>query len=97
MDRLTQPGGSLEDVGVSDDDDYTQANPGEVQMLLSTQKQAACLECRRSKVKCSRVNLTKGCQKCEKAGLKCITPKYRIGRHKGTKKYAIMASSDVQD
>ncbi|OAP60714.1 hypothetical protein AYL99_05716 [Fonsecaea erecta] len=48
-------------------------------------KQAACLECRRSKVKCTRDLNAPVCRKCQQAGLQCITPEYHVGRYKGVK------------
>lgn len=49
-------------------------------------KQAACLECRRSKVKCTRDPQAAVCRKCQQAGLQCVTPEYHVGRYKGVKK-----------
>ncbi|EXJ86140.1 hypothetical protein A1O1_06510 [Capronia coronata CBS 617.96] len=48
-------------------------------------KQAACLECRRSKVKCTRDIGAAVCRKCQHAGLQCVTPEYHVGRYKGVK------------
>ncbi|KAK5212682.1 hypothetical protein LTR96_006727 [Exophiala xenobiotica] len=48
-------------------------------------KQAACLECRRSKVKCTRDAHATVCRKCQQAGLQCVTPEYHVGRYKGVK------------
>ncbi|KAJ9632873.1 hypothetical protein H2204_007603 [Knufia peltigerae] len=48
-------------------------------------KQAACLECRRSKVKCTRDANATICRKCQQAGLQCVTPEYHVGRYKGVK------------
>ncbi|KEF52777.1 uncharacterized protein A1O9_11194 [Exophiala aquamarina CBS 119918] len=48
-------------------------------------KQAACLECRRSKVKCTRDPNASVCRKCQQAGLQCVTPEYHVGRYKGVK------------
>ncbi|KIW95253.1 uncharacterized protein Z519_03837 [Cladophialophora bantiana CBS 173.52] len=48
-------------------------------------KQAACLECRRSKVKCTRDANAPVCRKCQQAGLQCVTPEYHVGRYKGVK------------
>ncbi|KIX04846.1 uncharacterized protein Z518_05717 [Rhinocladiella mackenziei CBS 650.93] len=48
-------------------------------------KQAACLECRRSKVKCTRDLNVAICRKCQQAGLQCVTPEYHVGRYKGVK------------
>ncbi|KAJ9609760.1 hypothetical protein H2200_006088 [Cladophialophora chaetospira] len=48
-------------------------------------KQAACLECRRSKVKCTRDANAAVCRKCQQVGLQCVTPEYHVGRYKGVK------------
>ncbi|OCT51479.1 Zn(II)2Cys6 transcription factor [Cladophialophora carrionii] len=48
-------------------------------------KQAACLECRRSKVRCTRDVGAAVCRKCQQAGLQCVTPEYHVGRYKGVK------------
>lgn len=48
-------------------------------------KQAACHECRRSKVKCVRPPDATTCKKCTSAGIECIVPKYHVGRYKGVK------------
>ncbi|KAK4940626.1 hypothetical protein LTR10_019256 [Elasticomyces elasticus] len=48
-------------------------------------KQAACLECRRSKVKCTRDPNAAVCRKCQQTGLRCVTPEYHVGRYKGVK------------
>lgn len=48
-------------------------------------KQAACHECRRSKVKCVRPLDATTCKKCANAGIECIVPKYHVGRYKGVK------------
>ncbi|KAK5945306.1 hypothetical protein PMZ80_002510 [Knufia obscura] len=48
-------------------------------------KQAACLECRRSKVKCLRAPEAAACKKCTSAGVDCVVPEYHVGRYKGVK------------
>ncbi|EXJ77578.1 hypothetical protein A1O3_09805 [Capronia epimyces CBS 606.96] len=51
-------------------------------------KLAACLECRRSKVKCARDAGAAGaavCRRCQQTSLQCITPEYHVGRYKGVK------------
>jgi len=48
-------------------------------------KQAACLECRRSKVRCLRAPEAAACKKCTNAGLECVVPEYHVGRYKGVK------------
>lgn len=52
---------------------------------LNISKQAACHECRRSKVKCVREPDATACRKCTNAGIDCIVPKYHVGRYKGVK------------
>ncbi|KAH7363769.1 hypothetical protein BKA65DRAFT_121581 [Rhexocercosporidium sp. MPI-PUGE-AT-0058] len=51
-----------------------------------SQKQAACLNCRKSKTRCLR-NAAEDirCKKCAQAGAECIVPDYRVGRKKGIK------------
>ncbi|XMA14581.1 hypothetical protein WAI453_007372 [Rhynchosporium graminicola] len=51
-----------------------------------SQKQAACLNCRKSKTRCLR-NVAEDlrCKKCVQAGAECIVPDYRVGRKKGIK------------
>ena len=51
----------------------------------SVLKQAACLDCRRSKVKCVRLPETIACKRCTNSGLQCIVPDYHVGRYKGVK------------
>lgn len=48
-------------------------------------KQAACLECRKSKVKCVRLAGASACKKCSNSGSECIVPDYHVGRYKGVK------------
>lgn len=48
-------------------------------------KQAACLECRKSKVKCVRLPNAQACKKCSNSGSECIVPDYHVGRYKGVK------------
>ena len=50
-----------------------------------TIKQAACLECRKSKVKCTRPANTEICKRCSSADLACVVPEYHVGRYKGVK------------
>jgi hypothetical protein len=49
-------------------------------------KQAACLNCRKSKIKCKRNTGASICEKCETGGTECIIPSFHIGRQKGVKK-----------
>ncbi|KAF2757485.1 hypothetical protein EJ05DRAFT_511287 [Pseudovirgaria hyperparasitica] len=52
----------------------------------SATKQAACLHCRRSKVKCKRDQGDVVCERCQNAGLDCSTPgQFHVGRQKGVK------------
>ena len=48
-------------------------------------KQAACLECRRSKIKCLRAPDAEACKKCTASGIECVVPSYHVGRYKGIK------------
>ncbi|KAF1985964.1 Zn(II)2Cys6 transcription factor [Aulographum hederae CBS 113979] len=49
-------------------------------------KQAACLTCRRSKIKCVRTADDSSCEKCEQTKQQCIVPNdYSGGRQRGVK------------
>jgi hypothetical protein len=48
-------------------------------------KQAACLECRRSKIKCVRDPDSTICKRCSGNGADCVIPAYHVGRYKGVK------------
>ncbi|OBT83170.1 hypothetical protein VE02_08240 [Pseudogymnoascus sp. 03VT05] len=48
-------------------------------------KQAACLSCRRSKIRCHRGAGDAKCKRCNQANSECIIPKYHAGRQKGVK------------
>ncbi|OJJ45518.1 hypothetical protein ASPZODRAFT_134198 [Penicilliopsis zonata CBS 506.65] len=48
-------------------------------------KQAACLNCRRSKIRCKRSGNEAVCEKCKQANLECIIPSHHVGRQKGVK------------
>ncbi|KAG9235079.1 hypothetical protein BJ875DRAFT_282466 [Amylocarpus encephaloides] len=48
-------------------------------------KQAACLNCRRSKTRCFRDEGVSNCRKCAQSNTECIVPEYRVGRKKGIK------------
>ncbi|EHL02080.1 hypothetical protein M7I_2035 [Glarea lozoyensis 74030] len=51
----------------------------------ASNKQAACLNCRRSKTRCLRDAGVLQCKKCAQSGSECIVPEYRVGRKKGIK------------
>ncbi|KAH8821251.1 hypothetical protein F5884DRAFT_767099 [Xylogone sp. PMI_703] len=51
----------------------------------SGSKQAACLNCRRSKTKCLRAAEDTKCMRCQKGDLSCVIPDFHIGRKKGIK------------
>jgi hypothetical protein len=55
----------------------------------SSLKQAACLNCRRSKTRCLRSPGDRRCKKCTQADVECVIPDYRVGRKKGIKKYVL--------
>ncbi|KAF2011162.1 hypothetical protein BU24DRAFT_378071 [Aaosphaeria arxii CBS 175.79] len=48
-------------------------------------KQAACLTCRRSKIKCKRELGSSVCAKCAVSGGECVIPNFHVGRQKGVK------------
>ncbi|KAH6671149.1 hypothetical protein B0J14DRAFT_564839 [Halenospora varia] len=48
-------------------------------------KQAACLNCRRSKTRCLRDAGDPKCKKCAQTNSECVIPEYRVGRKKGIK------------
>lgn len=50
-------------------------------------KQAACIACRRTKTKCLRDPGATVCKKCRQKGSDCVIPSHHVGRQKGTKKY----------
>src|SRR4051812_6643161 len=49
-------------------------------------KQAACLSCRRSKIRCNRAAGETRCEKCKQSDAECIVPSHHLGRQKGVKK-----------
>ncbi|OWP01951.1 hypothetical protein B2J93_4577 [Marssonina coronariae] len=51
----------------------------------SAQKQAACLNCRKSKTKCVKEPGEAKCKKCAQTDVECMVPDYRVGRKKGVK------------
>ncbi|OQD80536.1 hypothetical protein PENANT_c035G06478 [Penicillium antarcticum] len=48
-------------------------------------KQAACLSCRRSKIRCNRTAGETRCDKCKQTDAECIVPSHHLGRQKGVK------------
>ncbi|KAL5115471.1 hypothetical protein ACEQ8H_006612 [Pleosporales sp. CAS-2024a] len=48
-------------------------------------KQAACLNCRKSKIKCRRGEDASVCERCEHSRTECVIPEFHIGRQKGVK------------
>ncbi|KAI9746353.1 MAG: hypothetical protein M1818_000065 [Claussenomyces sp. TS43310] len=48
-------------------------------------KQAACLNCRRSKTRCLRTAGESICKRCQQTAAECVIPAYHIGRQKGIK------------
>ncbi|KAJ5385372.1 hypothetical protein N7517_003283 [Penicillium concentricum] len=48
-------------------------------------KQAACLNCRRSKIRCNRLAGERSCEKCKQTSAECIVPNHHLGRQKGVK------------
>ncbi|CAG8196683.1 unnamed protein product [Penicillium salamii] len=48
-------------------------------------KQAACLNCRRSKIRCNRLAGESQCEKCKQSNTECIVPSHHLGRQKGVK------------
>ncbi|ODM17096.1 hypothetical protein SI65_07495 [Aspergillus cristatus] len=52
---------------------------------ISHGKQVACLNCRRSKIRCNRDQNELPCDRCKQSNLECIVPSYHVGRQKGVK------------
>ncbi|RAL15311.1 uncharacterized protein BO97DRAFT_384299 [Aspergillus homomorphus CBS 101889] len=51
---------------------------------MSQGRQAACLNCRRSKVRCNRSkDGTSPCDRCRQADVECVVPNHHVGRRKG--------------
>lgn len=67
------------------DNEYAEAATASASEDTNLSKQAACHECRRSKVKCVRPPDATTCKKCAHAGIECVVPKYHVGRYKGVK------------
>ncbi|KAK0648724.1 hypothetical protein B0T16DRAFT_326020 [Cercophora newfieldiana] len=53
----------------------------------NSRRAAACLVCRRSKIKCEkgRVQNDDRCQRCLQLGVQCVRPDFHVGRRKGVK------------
>ncbi|KAF2093556.1 Zn(II)2Cys6 transcription factor [Rhizodiscina lignyota] len=51
----------------------------------NSSKQAACLLCRKSKVKCNRDTGGIACERCQQMGAECVVPDFHVGRQKGVK------------
>ncbi|OCL06816.1 putative Zn(II)2Cys6 transcription factor [Glonium stellatum] len=54
-------------------------------ITASSSKQAACLNCRRSKVRCRRNANNSRCERCQQAETECVIPEFHVGRQKGVK------------
>lgn len=50
-------------------------------------KQAACLVCRRGKIKCEYLADQGRCRRCLQLDKECVRPDYHAGRQRGIKKY----------
>ncbi|GFN15183.1 uncharacterized protein AtWU_04984 [Aspergillus tubingensis] len=48
-------------------------------------RQAACLNCRKSKVRCNRSQDDASCSRCKQTNVECIIPSHHVGRQKGVK------------
>ncbi|KAL3490903.1 hypothetical protein BJX62DRAFT_225595 [Aspergillus germanicus] len=48
-------------------------------------RQAACLNCRRSKIRCNRSQNEERCDRCSHSHLECVVPNHHVGRQKGVK------------
>ncbi|KAE8148600.1 hypothetical protein BDV25DRAFT_15532 [Aspergillus avenaceus] len=51
----------------------------------SSTRQAACLNCRKSKVRCHRELGNASCDRCRGADMECVVPSHHVGRQKGVK------------
>lgn len=49
-------------------------------------KQAACLVCRRGKIKCEYLADQGRCRRCLQLDKECVRPDYHAGRQRGIKK-----------
>ena len=56
----------------------------------NSRRAAACLVCRRSKIKCEkgRAQNDDRCHRCLQLGVQCVRPDFHVGRRKGVKKSA---------
>ncbi|PYI15689.1 Zn(II)2Cys6 transcription factor [Aspergillus violaceofuscus CBS 115571] len=52
---------------------------------MSHARQAACMNCRKSKVRCNRTNDETSCDRCRQADATCVIPSHHVGRQKGVK------------
>ncbi len=54
----------------------------------NSRRAAACLVCRRSKIKCEkgRGHNDDRCHRCLQLGVQCVRPDFHVGRRKGVKK-----------
>ncbi|OJJ98882.1 hypothetical protein ASPACDRAFT_79655 [Aspergillus aculeatus ATCC 16872] len=52
---------------------------------MSHSRQAACLNCRKSKVRCNRTKDETSCDRCRQADATCVIPSHHVGRQKGVK------------
>ena len=55
----------------------------------NSRRAAACLVCRRSKIKCEKMrgsNSDDRCQRCFQLNVQCVRPDFHVGRRKGVKK-----------
>ena len=54
----------------------------------NSRRAAACLVCRRSKIKCEkgRAENDDRCHRCLQLGVQCVRPDFHVGRRKGVKK-----------
>jgi hypothetical protein len=50
-----------------------------------TPKQAACLACRKSKIRCDRSPGGDVCKRCTQVGVECEIPEFHVGRQRGVK------------
>ncbi|KAL3461748.1 hypothetical protein BJX64DRAFT_151223 [Aspergillus heterothallicus] len=48
-------------------------------------RQAACLNCRKSKIRCNRSQGEERCDRCSHSHLDCVVPDHHVGRQKGVK------------
>ena len=54
----------------------------------NSRRAAACLVCRRSKIKCEKGRALNDdrCHRCLQLGVQCVRPDFHVGRRKGVKK-----------